>query len=387
MLKIDKRYLREWILMVLLTFPHLKPGYISMVLFWDRVFDIWRVLSFIGIFAGLIREKGRISKFAVSICLMEIYLFIVTLIQGGNIWQNIVNMASMISIVVLYDVIGKRKEVFYASQLACFEIVIYINLITEIIYPDTMYMDQSSLFVANRCWFLGYYNNHTKYFIPAILFALLYWRKTGKKLRMYLLMTAIAVSVMLVWSGGVLLSISAMLIVWLFFKNRTIIFNYYSYWLLHIVFFVGIIWLKFQNLFRWLIDDVLGKWGSLELRMNLWQRYLDLIRSKFIFGWGSQGSIFRELQVGFYWGMHCHNLFLEVVYQGGIFYLIWLAMIVFVAGKRVYSNKNTIESKIISIAFLGWCIATFVEPFFTPFLMGMFIVAYYSNEQEKELTL
>ena len=56
-------------------------------------------------------------------------------------------------------------------------------------------------------------------------------------------------------------------------------------------------------------------------------------------------------------------------------------------GVAVYQNRNTMESKIIAIGFLGWCIATLVEPFTTPFLMGMFVIAYYSNRNVTDLSL
>ena len=69
----------------------------------------------------------------------------------------------------------------------------------------------------------------------------------------------------------------------------------------------------------------------------------------------------------------------EILYQGGgIGLCIWITIVI-VAGRRIYKYRNTNESKIIATAFLGWCVATLVEPFTSCFLMGMFVVAYHSN--------
>ena len=378
--KIDKRDVRTWFLFVFLTFPHLKPGYIAQIPVLDIVFDGWKLISFliVGIWLFLF-SRERISKLMIGICFMEIYIFLVTCIRGGEVQKSFVTMASVISIVLLYDVAIKKKRVFYASQLFCFEVVIYINLLTEIIYPDTMYTVQDGLFNASKCWFLGYYNNHSKWFIPALLFAFCYKQETGKKVRSYCLMSAVVLSVFLVWSGGVFLAVFAMLFAYVILKNQANIFNYYTYWMIHIVFFIGIIELKLQNLFRWLIDDLLGKWNSMEARMSLWEKSMTLISSHPIVGHGIWDSLSRQLETGIIWGLHCHNMVMEVLYEGGIIYLVWFAIIVIIAGKRLYKYRNTMESKVISIAFLGWCVATLVEPFMSPFLMGMFVVAYYSN--------
>lgn len=381
--EINKSDIKMWIRIVLLTFPHLKPPYISQIPILDILFDILRVLSVLMLFLWMILKKQHISRLSIMICLLQCYLVVITLLRGGTFRASLLSAISIASIVLLYEISinSRNRKVFYSSQLFCFEIVIYINLITEILYPQTLYITNDTLFVATKCWFLGYYNNHSRYFVPAVLFALLYQKETRKKLRSCLLLIAIICSALLVWSGGVLMSLGSMILVWLF-KNRTRLFNYYTYWLLHIIFFVGIIWFKFQNLFEWFLQDILHKWNSLLLRMALWENFLALIMKHPILGYGMQDNIYREKQVGFFWGMHCHNMLLEVLYQGGIIYFLWYVAIITIAGKKLYIYRNTMDSKIISIAFLGWCMHTLVEPFISPFLVGMFIVAYYSNEEE-----
>ena len=104
-----------------------------------------------------------------------------------------------------------------------------------------------------------------------------------------------------------------------------------------------------------------------------------MISDALILGHGMQERSFRITELGSRWAMHAHNMLLELLYQGGIINIILWTIIIAVAGKPVYQYRNTTESKIIAIGFLGWCIATLVEPFTTSFLMGMFVIAYRSN--------
>lgn len=106
---------------------------------------------------------------------------------------------------------------------------------------------------------------------------------------------------------------------------------------------------------------------------------MGFISEKFIFGHGIEIPIVRQMKAATDWAYHAHNQFLEILYQGGIINLILFTIIVIVAGKNVYRYRDTEESKIISVAFLGWCIHGLVEPFMTSFLMGMFVIAYHSN--------
>lgn len=373
-----------WIVLVLLTLPQLNPKYLGEFVFSNVIVNCLRVISSLVILFWMFAVKRKLSVIVLVIGLQQGYLLLCTFIAGGAVRDCMLSVVAVLSVVMLYDVALEKWEVFLSSQLFCFEVVIYINLLTEIVFPDSLYVTQDEIMhvVLRKNWFLGFYNNHTQYFLPALMIAFLYKYKTGKKLRTYILTLAIFVSAVLVWSGGVLVALLGISIVYTFFKNWTKIFNYYNYWLLHLVFFISVILLKSQIIFKWLIDDMLGKWHSLEVRMELWDRYIEeFIPQKIIFGYGIEDSIERKMKVEMKWACHAHNQLLEVLYQGGIINLVLFLIIIIIVGRNIYQYRNTEESKIISTAFLGWCLHGLVEPFMTPFLMGMFVVAYYSNTE------
>lgn len=369
----SKRQFKYWVIIVLLTLPYLKTGFFQQLGMLDLIIDLWKIISFIVIFVWYFFVRRKVSKIIVFFGIMEGYLIINTMAHGGNLYDCAKSAFSILGIALLYDMLEDFKIEFLNAQLFCFEIMIYINLFTEIAFPNGLY--RGTAYFAN--WFLGYYNTHTRYFIPALMIAYIYLNYSGKRARAYLLTAAIFLSAVLVWSGGVIAAIGGMAITYILFKNRTSIFNYYNYWLIHLIFFVLIIVMKMQNYFRWLIDGVLGKWNSLAGRMAVWETDLWLIKKSFFVGYGLEYDVVRRGY--FFWAVHSHNQLLEILHQGGIIYLILMMIIIIMAGKRLSRYKNKEIVKVISLSFLGWCIHSLVEPQIAPFLMGMFIIAYHSE--------
>lgn len=363
----------------LLTLPHLNPDYLNKFNILGTFIDVMRLVSFGVIIVLYIIMRKRISWITLSIAALQGYIFIITYIYRGPILQYSKKVFSVISVVLLYEVfLAYDKAIFLKTQLLCFEIVIYINLITEVIYPSGLYKSGTELssFVSEKNWFIGFYNTHTQIFIPALMIAFLYADYTGRKLRTLLLYIAVWISALLVRSGGVLLSLLIMTIIYIFFKNYTRIFNFYSYWLLQCVFFVFIICLKAQTLFYWLIEGILHKWSSLTDRMSLWDKTKEFIMEHPVFGHGYQIALFRQTEVGLQWGSHAHNMLLEILYKGGLVYLFLYIICIIICGQKINEYRETMPGKIISCSFLGWCVHSLVEPYETSFLMAMFVVGY-----------
>lgn len=379
---INASHVGYWLFLVFLTLPHINPDYLQQIPLWEFFLNGWRLVSFIVIAFWVFFIRKKMSLVLALIGIYEFFIIVTTAIHHGETYGATMDAFSVLSITMLYDVsYTKNDRTFLSSQLFCFELVTYINLYTIFAFPGGMYSVPPEYYTKN--WFLGYYNTYTRYFVPALMFAWLYKEKTGKRLRVYFLATAIVVTVFKVWSGGEIMLLLSMFLVYLFFKNRTGLFNYYSYWILQIVFLVGVLVFRVQNLFRWFIDDFLGKWGSLTSRISLWEKTLQFFLKFPIMGHGIQDSFtVRRSEYGSIAGAHAHNLLLELLYRGGIIGIILWGTIVIIAGKTLYKYRETPESKIIATAFLGWCIATLVEPFTMPFLMGMFVIAYRSNREE-----
>jgi O-antigen ligase len=285
-------------------------------------------------------------------------------------------------VVIFYEyAINEDAESFVKSQLLCFEIAVFVNLLTIVMYPAGLYNTESelNLFVSNKNWFLGFYNNVTKYYLPAIMFAFINVYLGGKKSRLYLLLVAIAISSVLTWSGGVLVAVSFSILFILLGRKYTQLFNYANCWFVQPIALVLVLGVKIQNIFRWFLDSFLDKWNSLQLRINLWLKVCEYIVASPIIGYGVETAVVRELKVGMDWATHAHNLILEILYQGGLIYFVLFALMICLCGRRIMKNKHSYVAVVISAAFGGWAVDSIVEPFMSPFLMGLFIVGYYSD--------
>ncbi len=364
----------------LFAFPFFKPSYFMAFELYDDIFNLARVVSFALISAYYFFVRRKTSPLAVLIVVMQSFLLLNTYFQGGETYTCAKDIFPIVAIVLLYDIlINDAIDAFVNSQLLCFEIVVYINLLTQIRYPGGMLFLKSAFHsVSNRWWFLGYYNTYTPYFIPAIVFALIYLHRTNLFIRPAALISAVLLSSLLAKSGGNALAIVLMFGVYLLFKNWSIIFNYYAYWLMQFGFYLLIIVMNAQNVFGWLLNDIMNKASSMKGRLLLWKRTINIIKRSPWIGYGVRSSIYRqhETRVG-PWAIYAHNLLLEIMYQGGIVYLVLFCVLIIMAGNNMVRNRELRISQIISIGFLGWSVQSFVEAYRTPFLFGMFILAFY----------
>ena len=112
--------------------------------------------------------------------------------------------------------------------------------------------------------------------------------------------------------------------------------------------------------------------------MLLWKRTIALIDHSMWYGHGVREGIerIREVKMGA-WARYAHNLILEILYQGGFIYLALFCAVIILVGNKMMKDRNNEAVQIISMAFLAWSVQSFVEAYLTPFLFGMFVLAYY----------
>ena len=71
-------------------------------------------------------------------------LLLVTVINGQEVYACALSVFSVISVVLFYDYNAYDWKVFLSSQLFCFELMIDVNLVTELLYSDGMHVLNSS---------------------------------------------------------------------------------------------------------------------------------------------------------------------------------------------------------------------------------------------------
>jgi O-antigen ligase len=381
-LKIKVCLNKKELLFFLIGCSLLNPPYLAQLDYIGDILDVFRVCSFLMVIIFTFLNKKKISIIAIIIITSQIFIVANTINHDAAVYKSIVNGFGIISVALFYDYAVKKDAiVFVKSQFLCMEVAVYANLLTVLMFPSGLYVTISEFnsSLSNRNWFLGYYNSATQYYLPAIMFAFLNIYIGGKKSRSYMLLVAIAISAVLTWSGGVLVAVFLSAFFIFMGKKYTRLFNYFNFWFIQPIMLVLILGIQIQNVFRWFLESFLGKWDSLIGRINLWRKVCESIYKSPIIGYGMETSLVRQQKVGLFWASHSHNLILDILYQGGIVYLGFFVLLVCLCGRKMMKNRNNFVVVIITAAFGGWSVHSIVEPFITPFLMGMFIVGYYSD--------
>lgn len=267
----------------------------------------------------------------------------------------------------------------------CFEIAIYINFITLIVFPDGMYLTETT----NLNWFLGYDNTHVVFLLPAFLIALIYMELTNKKLRSIILIFVIIVSCLMRGSATTVMGIAIFTILLIpILRNNTKYFNYKNYMIIILVIFIAIVILRLQNYFSFIIVDLLGKDLTLVNRTSLWDTTIKYIKDNLFLGYGWQEDSVRHNMYNSISIISAHNQYLEYLYLGGIpLICIYGYMIIY-----IYKITNKIiDNKIIqyiSIAFFALQVIYIAEVFTNPIIYLILIIALYSDKiVEKEKLL
>lgn len=361
----------------LLSFPHYKTPYCDAVPFLDLLFNALKVISVLFILLIIIQNNHKINTITWLVLIYQIVLLFNTVVQAGDLRRIMTETVSIIGVMLLWDfMVQNDVNAFLESQMMCFEIIIYLNFLTELFFPKGIYVWVSgSGFQSGKCWILGYYNQHTKFFIPAILITLLYSYITKRYLRTIILIVTMYASVFVVWSGGGILSMTAMIVAFILFRNARII-NYWVAWIIQIAFLIVIS--IFGSIESMILNAsvLIRKENSFIARVALWRKTWNLILKNWMFGYGKQTELDRRIAVnGLSWELYAHNLALEILYIGGVVLMIIFIIMVVHCGKILNQYKSDEISHIFAIAFLGWGMQSLTDAYTTPLLFGMFVVA------------
>lgn len=138
---------------------------------------------------------------------------------------------------------------------------------------------------------------------------------------------------------------------------------------------ICLVFLRLQNYFSFIIENILGKSITFTGRTELWDLSYILIRNKPVFGYGiyeNSGLLFRN---GWYY--YAHNAVLEVMLQGGFLALTAFLAVFLISAFPLYKYRFHYISGIISITIFSMLIMMLMEAYITHIMLyGLLTVAY-----------
>lgn len=375
-MSVSKRKVINFILYVFLLIPFFKIAYISVSIpYADSIYKIMQLFSIFIIFMIIIKY-GKFSKFIFSFAIYFIILDISTILNKADISGGIFLTIRTMAICMLIDYGLKiDTKTFLDSFEFLLSTLVYMNLISILIFKDGMYVNTSVGYTEN--WLLGYRNLHILYILPAILVSFLNSYYTKGKLcnRNYILLVLSLLSIVLVKSSTSLVGITVLIVFLVLnkiLKNEKI-FNIKNYFFVYIVSFFSIVIFRIQNLFKFIIVDILDRDLTFTGRTYIWDYVIEFIKQKPIIGYGIEESNVRLNKTTFMVSTHAHDQILEIIYKSGIVGIIVYAYILIKSVYEVYKYRKTKISQFISIIIFAYLFMMLTEYFSLDLTMFLFV--------------
>lgn len=254
---------------------------------------------------------------------------------------------------VFYIDMGLNYNKFYVLDGINFTFLLFIiiNFLTIILFPNGLYDD--GLYSNN--WFFQYDNTHIFMYIPALMVSYILKEIDEKKRMIFFIeLTIITLCTLYCNSATSLVGLSILWIFLLMKKHfiKSKIFNSSNFFILYMLIFFIIVLFRMQNIFSWLIVDILGKDLTFTKRTILWDNILLWIKKNILIGYGLENSKIFSAKMGYAAFTHAHNTIFDVLYKYGLLGLIPHLMLLFITAKKASLSK-TKAGKFVQFSLLG----------------------------------
>lgn len=328
-------------------------------------------------------RNRRISKFMIILLAYYFILFLSTLINNGNVRRLIMLMYPLIGICAFIEIsMQKSPRNLLKSFIYILGFLSSINFIFIII--------NRNLFSDNR-YFLGL-SNHIA--LPLIIFSvclILYDYIYGKsKISTFLFLVINTITIFTIWSGSNIIAWSVFLfsIILINFKtiDRLIAFN--SAIIVYIIIYLSIVIFRNQDwsIFKYIIENLLGKDITLTNRTYIWDIVLSSIKEKLFIGYGIKDSV--NLFYLYLKRMNkpivndtfsAHNQFLQITYEGGLVTLFSIIILMLISGNKLNKYNDKKVKNIITLGIFSILLIMMSETPGIDALIVLLSLAYNSN--------
>lgn len=370
-------------MLFLIFFILLKPGSFSEYTAWKNignVINILRMFTCVWCLFYFLLRRGKIDKFILFVILFYCSLLFSTFYFSQSYVNLIYEFASILSWIILFKInMLNNKDKFLTTLENTFFILLLINFITIILFPGGFYLNSSG-YSGN--YFLGYDNNLITYIFPALALSFTNTlNKNGKiGLKSIFLLIISFCSIIFTWSATGVVSMVIMIVLFFVYTINKKDFPIKKYIVVALSLFIGIVFLRFQNIFSFIIEGWLKKDLTFTGRTYIWDTFISEIKKSILIGHGTVDSkyLIQTLNAG-----HAHNYFLQILYQGGLVTFSMFLGFFFSAIKKVQNCK---EKKYVGIVIFAYLVSFIFEAYsLTNMFIIVLLIAYYYEPSSKNL--
>lgn len=332
---LSKRKLYSWIVFLALLQSGIWYGGLanliptSLLTQWNRITLVFSVVLII----LCITKKRYINTVTVLLILYKVLFLFSTYINGRPL--EIVEFSRYLCIILAFEYFEDEMDVIISPVMLIFEILIYYNFITLLSTKPDLY---GAYYTA-----LGYDNAAPPYLMVAFMVAICYWIEKRKKLRPILLIVVIHATLLITMVSTGLIAIAVVDILICIYLVKKINFSYFKTYCIYMIVTFAIVVCRIQNIFSFIIVDMLGKDLTFTGRTHDWDLVFSMIPQKLLLGHGIMDQATEKMILG---DVYTHNAVLEQLFRGGLLALLLFVMIVYFVSNASKYCDNVAQKKI-----------------------------------------
>lgn len=328
--------------------PFLAPELIYFNRIASAILFVWKLMSLVyGTTLCLKNYKVMNWTNLIYIVGYLAYLIIISTINGKIPYETV----QILTVIAIFYINSKKDTIIFLSTFVnTTAILIAMNLITVLLYPNGMYA--TNVYSSN--WLLGYKNPMVRLMIPSctVAFILSYLKRGKFNPYNWILYGISLLTVILVDSSTGIVGMVA-LGIGLLYVSIGDIPKYISFGISFIIISLLsyiVVWLRNFSLFRYFIEVVLGRSMNFTGRTVIWDTSINIFNENMIFGYGENYSNILLQRI---YAPHPHNYLLYIFLTSGIFGLILLT-IAFNSIKRSNHKDSKVHNIILFSMISFW---------------------------------
>ena len=347
----------------LLLFPFMKPNgvpNISHTL--NIVYTLLMVASFLILTAKVLLRRIRPNNYNCLLFAFMGWLVLRTALTGGQTGSLLEIMMRFCGISIFIQLYARKSMMLIRAFLLNFEIIIYLNFICLMLYPHGMYVSSQNGNWNN--WLLGYDNHWFIVYFGACFILFCYAQIFNKLFRPVVLFIVIHVSACIVMSGAIIVGLVIIDLLWLFKIYKSPLLSYRTVWIAAIITNIMLVFLGGSGIIQFVVYSLLHKSSATLLaRQRIWRTTISSIKEHLLLGNGRTRTVDRIM---FYRNSHAsnaHNLFLEILYEGGLTAFGLFAFMAASAGRQIKQHRDCIITGYLLMTLLACLVTGAIDSF------------------------
>lgn len=361
---------------------------------------LYIIFNFVLLFYLLIKfykNKIKISKPCFIWIIYRVWLLLSSIIfnnlSGILQWGYLSIM--VVNLFLIFELCKKdRQRQLLDSIFKLSTVLLFINLITLLLYPRGIIKSSFYDVTANDYYFLGIKTQITTMIFPGLSAILILYKENKSKYKNSLILFIIIALFNIFYKNisTAIVGLVILMVLFIFKKITKINFNSEFCILATVIFQVLIVFFNVQVLFSSFFTDVLHKDITFSARTYIWQNAKELLINENLFSLLFGGGVAEHNEVVYYSGDYWqpHNQLLVCLFNSGIFgTLYFLYFLNLLLKQRKGKQINTFYKNNIIVCFTEMLL-TVTEVYFdtavcyVPFLITYFMTDYmYIDNKEK----